>query len=136
MVRLAETVKRVVNIVPLNRTSAGAVKGSGVARGDFNRVCAYCPVGVLGSGAKADFKLQESDTDVDGNYADISGAAAVQVAEATPNVCPDIDVRLFKKYVRAVHTVTATTGVNAGVVLLFYDGGDQPVVNTPASVIV
>jgi len=134
MRRLAEDTRVVLNIVPVDRTSAGAVNGAGVARGDDDAVMAHCPTGAIETACAADYKLQDSDDD--STYTDIAGAAAVQLGASDDDKCPTIDARLTKKYVRAVHTVTGTAGVCGGVVLQFYRAKALPVTNDPASVVV
>jgi len=134
MRRLAEDTYCVLNIVPVNRTSAEAVNGTTVAKGDYDAVLAHCPTGAIGASTQGDFKLQESDDD--STWTDISGAAAVQLGASDDDKSPTIDTRLTKKYVRAVHTVTGTGGICAGVVLQFYRAKSLPVTNSPASVVV
>lgn len=134
MRRLAEDSYIVLNIVPVNRTSAGAVNGAAVAKGDYDAVMAHCPTGAIGSATSGDFKLQDSDDD--STWTDIAGAAAVQLAATDDDKSPAIDAKLTKKYVRAVHTVTGTGGICAGVVLQLYRAKGLPVTNSPASVVV
>ena len=56
-----------------------------------------------------DYKLQESDTTVDGDFADISGAAFTQVTQPDGTSHQEIHARVNKQFVRGVATPGGTT---------------------------
>ncbi len=58
--------------------------------------------------ATFDYKLQESNTTVDSDFSDISGASITQVsADAAANAVQSISFFTAKQYVRGYHTTTA-----------------------------
>lgn len=138
MRRLAQACKFIHHIVTVSRTATTAIKGTAVATNGYGGVLAICKLDAIGAACTADFKLQESDTTTDGDFTDIAGAAAVQLGEDDDNKVAVIDVLPRKKYIRAVHTPggTVANGVTGGVVLVLYRPDVEPVVNTPAAVVV
>jgi hypothetical protein len=135
--RLAEQVKAVPQVAAVNRTATTAIKGTGVEV-NGKPVTMLFGLGAMGASTTADFKVQESDTDVDGNYADITGAAAVQLVTADANKVGMVDVKTTKKYARVVHTPggTVANGILGYASLLIYGHESLPVVNSPVAVIV
>jgi len=138
MKRMAQEVVTVAHITAVARTATTPIKGTGVDVSTYRDVTAVCGLFAIGAVVTADFKLQHSDTDTDGNYADISGAAAVQLGESDDDKVALISVRPSKKYLRAVHTPggTVANGVTAGVILLLAGGPTVPTVNAPVAVVV
>lgn len=69
-------------------------------------VCAVFTASDSGT-ATFDYKAQESNTTVDSDFSDISGAAITQVAADVSNVFQLVPVFTSKRYVRGYHTTTA-----------------------------
>lgn len=138
MNRLAQDTKIINHVTFADRTATTAIKGAGVHRERYQAVLAIVASGTLGANTTCDVKLQHSDVDSDGSYADIPGAAIVQLVAADDDKAVALDVRLSKKFVRAVLTPggTVANGVLSGVILVLYDPETQPVVNTPPAVVV
>lgn len=139
MRRLAQACKFLHHIIAVARTTADPVKGDAVATNGYGGVLAICNLEAIGASATADFKLQESDTTTDGDFTDITGAAAVQFGATDDNKTALLDVLPRKKYIRAVHTpggAGVANGVTGGVTLVLYRPAIEPVVNTPAAVVV
>lgn len=100
-----------VALIPVASKSATA-KGSGVNTtyytGKLN-VVLDCSAGT--GDMTCDVKLQHSDTDVDGNYTDITGAAFVQVTTTASLQSIPLNADECQKYVRAVATLAGTNPV-------------------------
>jgi hypothetical protein len=63
----------------------------------------------FGLGSTVDVKLQESDTDVDGNYVDVTSGGFTQVNTATANANFEKAYTGTKQYLRVVSTVATAT---------------------------
>jgi hypothetical protein len=125
-------------VAPANRTAMTAIKGAGVARGQRSRALMIFYVGVTGAATTADFKVQQSDTDVDGNYADVAGAAAVQIGASQTNLVGMVECTVTKSYVRCVHTPdgTVANGILGGCHLILFSADAVPETNDPVAVAV
>lgn len=138
MDRLGQDSLTTAAIAFASRTSAGDVKGTGVLVGGAPRaIRALVVVGTMAANITVDCKAQQSDTDVDGNYADITGAAIVQIAAADKVAA--LDIRATKKYVRLVVTLGGAGiagGVICGAIWDRYRPDAVPTTNSPAAVVV
>lgn len=138
MRRLFEEVKRAQSILPAVR-NIGTVNGTAVDTSGADGVGALVMVGDMPASSTLDVKLQESDDN--SNWADITGAAIVQLGQTDDNKSPTIDVRFGdranrKKYVRAVGVVAGANSAVYGVEILLYGNEKTPVTNSPATVFV
>lgn len=138
MDRLAQDSQSTIQIAFANRTATTAIKGTGVLAGSVPRqMRATVVTGTAAANTTIDCKAQQSDTDVEGNYADISGAAIGQIAAA--DTIAVLDFRATKKYVRLVLTpggAGIASGIIAGAVLDRYAPENVPVTNSPVAVVV
>ena len=141
MERLAESSAGINHLVPLAR-AANTYKGSGFDASGCLGVLFQVAAGDIAAGGTLNVKIQESDTDSDLAYADITGAAIAQLGDTGDNSLCQIDVRVGglaagtrKKYLRAYAVVAGNT-VCFAVIARKYDVQAQPVVNTPATVYV
>jgi len=106
----SDNIATLQSIVPGAHVIAAAysLKGTGV------EVLGYSTVVVLDSGTNlatgtVDVKIQESDTDVDGNYTDWAGGAFTQVTTANDNAVQEKAYTGTKRYIRVVATVANAT---------------------------
>jgi len=106
----ADNITTVQSIVPGAHIIAAAysLKGAGVEVRGY-RTLVNLNSGTNGAGGTVDVKIQESDTDVDGNYADCTGGAFVQVTAANDNAVQEKEYTGSKKYIRPVSTVAGNT---------------------------
>jgi hypothetical protein len=63
--------------------------------------------GVSSDSGVFDYKLQESNTTVDSDFTDITGAAFTQLNEGSTVAPEQIQFNTTKRYVRGYHTVTS-----------------------------
>lgn len=134
----------VLNHIPPASRSANTYKGAvGVNAADCMGVLFTIQCGDGTNTSTLNVKIQESDTDVDGNYVDIPGAAIAQLTfDAADNKIAYIDVKTGgraagtrKKYLRAV-AVVATAATIFGVTAQRYGLKNVPFTNSPAAVLV
>jgi len=85
--------------------AAYSLKGVGVDVSAAGEVVAVLEAGQNGIGGTVAAKLQESDTDVDGDYKDVTDGVFDQVTEANDNATYKLTYEGGKKYVRVVATV-------------------------------
>jgi hypothetical protein len=89
------------------------VKGPAVDRKGFEEALVNLQHGVVVDGATLAAKVQESDTETDGDFADITGAAFANVAGGAAVTSGIYAGRLNlagrKRYLRVVATVTGNT---------------------------
>lgn len=132
--QLTEQVLVVQGLVAASR-AANTYKASGVDRSGYDELTLLVDVGAVAAGGTLDVKLQDSETDVDGNYADITAAAIVQVVAANkaPSVNLDCSPGKVKKYVRAV-AVVGTAAVACSATYLLSKPHTMPVTQTVATV--
>lgn len=135
--RYVEEVKSVVTIGPT--AHSGAANGTAVDTLGFDAAVMKVIAGSIASGATVDCKLQES-ADGSTGWADISGAAIVQMTDTDDNKPPMVDVLLGgvanrKRYIRAVLTPSGTAPL-VGVTIELYRAQNTPVtqVVTPVKV--
>lgn len=136
MERLAENSLCKQSIPPVDR-AAGTVNGTGVDTNGYNEATIIVTEGVHDADTTLDVHVEESDDN--STFVDITGAAIVQLA-AAPASPPMIGVRLGgpanrKRYIRAVGVVAGTNSTLYGVNILL-SGGNGPVTNAPAAVMV
>ena len=79
-------------------------------------VCAIWTASDSGT-ATFDYKLQESNTTVDSDFSDISGAAITQVAADVGNTFQTVPFFTAKQYIRGYHTTVAGVWTVAAAVL-------------------
>lgn len=96
-------------------TGTGANNGTGFKKTGFDYALWILDLGVLGTAATVDVKIQHSDTLADGvTWVDITGAAFAQKVKAShDNVWAVAQTKLsgLKKYLRPVVTVGAAASV-------------------------
>ncbi len=103
----ADSIVSSQSIAPGSHAIAAAysLKGSGVDVSAAGEIVALLTAGQNGAGGAVNVKLQESDTDVDGNYTDVTSGAFSQVTEANDNATYELTYSGTKRYIRAVATV-------------------------------
>jgi uncharacterized phiE125 gp8 family phage protein len=74
-------------------------------------------VGTFGASGTVNAKIQESDTDIDANYADWTGGAFTQLTTASVGTTPQIEYTGVKRWIRVVATVAVATCVFSAVVV-------------------
>lgn len=113
------TVTSVQGIFPKSQAAAAAfsLKGTGLDRTGIESLLAVISVGAVDAGTfTLDGKLQHSDTDVDGNYADVATnpqntkVALTQMTTANKVQHLEVDCRGLKRFVRMVFTVAFAGG--------------------------
>jgi len=106
----ADDITSVQSIFPGDHVAAAAysLKGTGVDVLGKQTLVLFEWAG-FGLGSTVDVKLQESDTDVDGNYVDVTSGGFTQVNTATANATFEKAYTGTKQYLRVVSTVTAAT---------------------------
>jgi hypothetical protein len=134
---LLEGQKVVHHITPDERTGDGSdVEGTGIDTAGCDEATFFVAVG--GTNGTVDCHIEESDDN--SNWADITDAEIVQIADDGDNVTASIGVRLGgranrKRYLRAVLTIQ-NTKVADTYVLCLLRAQQAPVTNTPTSVLV
>ncbi len=98
------------SIFPGDHATAAAysLKGTGVDVLGKSALVIFS-AGTNGSGGTVDVKLQESDTDVDGNYTDVTSGGFTQVTESNDNATFEKAYTGTKQYLRVVATVAVAT---------------------------
>ena len=76
-----------------------SLKGTGVNVLGY-RALVNLNAGSCGAGGTVDVKIQESDTDVDGDYTDWTGGAFTQVAAANDNTVQEKEYTGTKQFIR------------------------------------
>jgi len=108
---------------------AATVTGAALDLRGFNSAVLVVNTGaIVGAGAFT-VKLQESDTDVAGDFADVAAAdlhGAYPASLAADSVVK-VGYRGFKRYLRAVITKNSGTSIAAGAVLVKGDAVARPV---------
>jgi len=99
--------------------AAYSLKGTGVDVLNKN-VLVILEAGACGSGGSINVKLQESDTDVDANYTDVSGGSFDIVNESNDNDNYEIEYTGISQYLRVVATV-AGAACEFGVSIIVQD---------------
>lgn len=123
----------------MNGVTAGTTvqKSTGVdmtAAPGFNSVRFTGLFGALTTNQVTSMKVQHSDTDVDGDYVDVTGAASAALADADGNKMIQVDVKdVSKRYYRAYVSRATANAVIDGVIAEQYDSGASPVTQ-PTSV--
>lgn len=119
--RLTEALAVLAQLAPANQTAAAHAVGP-FSIAEFGRVIFLINVGVLGSSATVDFKVQASATS-GGTYADVSGTSITQITSGATNF---VTVEVTREalmassqgpYIKGVLTV-GTAASQAGVVAL------------------
>lgn len=107
---LSDNLASVQSIFPGDHTTAAAysLKGTGVEVLGYSALVVFSS-GTNGSSGTVDVKLQESDTDIDGDYTDVASGAFTQVTEANDNASYELAYSGSKRYIRAVATVAVAT---------------------------
>jgi hypothetical protein len=85
---------------------------------EMKAVLVAIPRGAGTDSGTLDYKLQESATTVDSDFADITGAAFTQVTEATSAAPESIHFFTAKQFVRGYATVAGTTVYDSAALLL------------------
>lgn len=141
MERLSQAVKTALTLEIEPTRGANTYNGTAVDTRGYDAVALQVFTGDLSTSATLDVKIQESE-DGSTNWADISGAAIVQMTQAggDSNKIALVDVRMGgranrRRYVRAVAVVAVANAV-FGAHFLLYAAEKRPTVNTPASVAV
>lgn len=112
------------------------VDGAGIDRQGYEAAAFVVSCGAIAGGAVCSFKVQQSDDDVDGNYADIAGAAKA-FTDAQDDLATVIEVgpnNLTKRYVRLVATNGAAFAAIMGGVGILLNGRSRPVTQSLAGV--
>ncbi len=106
----ADDISSVQSIAPGSHAIAAAysLKGKGVNILGYSAVVVL-EAGTNGAGGTVDVKIQESDTDVDADYADWAGGAFTQVTEANDNATYEKAYTGTKQYIRVVATVAVAS---------------------------
>lgn len=86
-----------------------SLKGTGVDVSAATSAIVVLESGTNGAGGTVDVKLQESDTDSDAAYADVTSGAFTQVTTANDNATYEKSYTGTKKYLRVVSTVANAT---------------------------
>jgi uncharacterized phiE125 gp8 family phage protein len=106
----ADDITSVQSIFPGDHVAAAAysLKGTGVDVLGKQTLVVFSSA-TNGAGGTVDVKLQESDTDVDGNYVDVTSGGFTQVTEANDNATYEKAYTGTKQYLRVVSTVGVAT---------------------------
>jgi hypothetical protein len=112
-----QTQFRLVNCLAPVSHAASSTNETGFSRIGFDQADFTLNLGVLGSSATVDVKVQESDT-LGSGYTDITGAAFTQKTQAGTDMSGliyhgSIDLRGRKKFLRTVTTVGAAASLMA-----------------------
>lgn len=126
-------VQSIIGLRPVDQVAAAgfSLKGTGLDCMGRSSFVAHVAVGALTGGGTftVDGKLQHSDTDVDGNYADCTtnpqnpSVAIVQATAVNTDKRLEIDCTGLKRFVRMVFTVTFSAGTKIGLMQTFIVGG-------------
>jgi hypothetical protein len=124
---LHQFLKAVVGLVADNH-SADTHKGSAIDRLGFEEALVVVNSGANGASGTVDIKVQESDTTTDGDFADVAGAAFIQITEANDNnVCVGrLNLVGRKRYLRVV-AVVGTAACDLGVEVILGAAKEGPV---------
>lgn len=115
-----EWLKAVKSLDPKSQSGAALHKGTGVDTLGFGEALIVMLIGVITSGGTYAWKVQESDTDVDGGYADITGAALATV-DGDDGTLRVGRIKLGegrKRWLRIVATDGTAAVVSAGCIIL------------------
>ncbi len=106
----ADDISSVQSIAPGSHVVAAAysLKGVGVNILDYSALV-ILEAGTNGAGGTVDVKIQESDTDVDGDYTDWAGGSFAQVTTANHNATYKKAYTGTKQYIRVVATVAVAS---------------------------
>lgn len=106
----ADDITTTQSIFPGDHAAAAAysLKGTGVDVLGKQTLVVFEWAG-FGLGSTVDVKLQESDTNVDGNFVDVTSGGFTQVTTATANANFEKAYTGTKQYLRVVSTVAAAT---------------------------
>lgn len=102
-----------VGLKPTNSAASATNKGAAIDRVGFLSATMHAACGAAAGGPSAQsaiFKLQESDTDQDADFADIDDAALAAMTADNGEGKLDINLQMRKKYIRVVCTVALTGG--------------------------
>lgn len=99
------------------------VAGTAFDAEGFDGICVSLKLGAVVADGVVEFKLQHSDTNVDGDFVDIAGAenniAATVAGDANKMLVIEVK-ELTKRYVRTVYQRTGeNTTIDAGIALLY-----------------
>jgi hypothetical protein len=106
-------IKQEVGLKPINSAASATNKGAAIDRLGFDSGVLHAMVGAAAGGPSAQsaiFKLQESDTTTDGDFADVTGASLAAMTADNASGYLDINLQGFKRYIRVVCTVALTSG--------------------------
>lgn len=103
----AEDIGMEQSIIPANHGVAAAysLKGTGLDVSGAANALFILNAGTFGAGGTVDVKLQHCNTDVDGDYEDVTDGAFAQVTTANDEAVYELAYTGPKTYVRAVATV-------------------------------
>lgn len=106
-------IKPEVGLKPTNSAASAVNKGAAIDRRGYMSATLHAMIGAAAGGPSAQsaiFKLQESDTDQDADFADITGAALAAMTADNAEGEIDINLQARKRYIRVVCTVALTGG--------------------------
>lgn len=123
-----EETKSVQQIKPASYAAASTTKGAGVNTVGYDDLKVVANVGVITATGVATLKLQESDTDVDGDYADIAGATfgGLVVADDEKVYVGNLNLSKRKPWIRA-HLAVATDAAILGCTFELGAAKERPV---------
>lgn len=103
---VADNISTTQSILPGSHVIAASysLKGAGVDVLGY-QVVVNLNAGTVGTGGTVDAKIQESDTDVDADYADWTGGAFTTVNSANDNAVQEKEYTGTKQYIRVVATI-------------------------------
>lgn len=125
---LDENGKVGISLVPSSQNGAALHKGSGVDCLGFREALIIMSMGTMAGGSTDAFKVQESDVDVDGNYADVPNATftATQASgHASKVFVGRVDLTPRKRWLRVVATDAGGAVLESANIALF-DASKKP----------
>jgi hypothetical protein len=106
-------IKQAVGLKPTNSAASATNKGGAIDRLGFSSAVLHAQVGAAAGGPSAQsatFKIQESDTTTDGDFADVADAALEAMTADDASGYLDLNLQTLKRYIRVVCTVALTGG--------------------------
>jgi hypothetical protein len=141
MQRLLESSNLLNPIVPASR-SAASVQGTAIDTAGFDEANYVLALGAVTDTITADLEIQESDS-VNGPFVKITGAEIVRLVGTDDNKVAGVGVRIGgraagtrKRYQSPYLTIAQAGTALCGVTCILSGAQSQPVVNSPASVLV
>jgi hypothetical protein len=134
---IVEDAKILPAVPPQSITGIAHVDGVGIDMAGYEMVTFICAAGAIAGGSLCSFRVQTSDDDVDGNYADVVGATkAFTDAEDDHAAGIAVGPRLRKRWVRLVATNGAAFAALMGGVAVLQHGREVPVTQHLTGVVI